>query len=136
VVLRMHHTDAAGILFFGKLFELADEVMEEAMESCGIFPGEALRHSPHLTPVVHAEGDYRRPMFLGSRLTATARIEALGNTSIRWRIDFLEKSGDIAASVGIVQVLIERKTGRKVALPKPIREKLGLLVTEGSAAKA
>ncbi|MBN8217545.1 MAG: acyl-CoA thioesterase [Spirochaetes bacterium] len=134
VVVRMHHTDAAGILFFGKLFELADEVLEEAMEHCGLPPGEALRRGSELTPVVHAEGDYKRPMFLGSRLTARARIEAFGNTSLRWRIDFVEAGGEVAATVGLVQVLVSRKNGRKLSLSKEIREKLGAILEPAPAA--
>ena len=37
ITMRMQHTDAAGILYFARLFDFAEDLMEDALEAHG-FP--------------------------------------------------------------------------------------------------
>ena len=41
VTVRLHHTDAAGVLFYGRLFELAQEALEEALAAARAAAGRA-----------------------------------------------------------------------------------------------
>lgn len=120
LTVRLHHTDAAGVLFYGRLFELVQEAFEAAMERCGLPLGELLRGGGFRIPVVHAEADYTAPVRVGDALTVSLAFAA-GNRSLRVTADLTDAAGRQVAAVTVVHAAVSAATGRSVPLPDELR---------------
>lgn len=116
VTVRLHHTDAAGVLFYGRLFELVQEAFEAALERCGLPLGELLRGGGFRIPVVHAEADYAAPIRAGDALTVSLAFKA-GNRSLRVTAGLTDAAGRRVASVTVVHAAVSAATGRPAPLP-------------------
>ncbi len=119
LTVRLHHTDAAGVLFYSRLFELVQEAFEAAMERCGVPLGELLRGGGFRIPVVHAEADYTAPVRAGDALTVSLAFAA-GNRSLRVRADLADAAGRRVAAVTVVHAAVSAATGRPVPLPEAL----------------
>jgi len=60
-VIRLHHTDAAGVVFFASLFTLAHECYEAFLDNVSPL-GKLLTDGDVLIPIVHAEADFKLPL--------------------------------------------------------------------------
>ena len=120
VTVRLHHTDAAGVLFYGRLFELVQEALEEALAAGGLPLGELLLDGGLCLPVVHAEADYAAPVRVGDRLEVRLAFEA-GDRSLRVGAEFADATGRQVASTRVVHAAVDRATGRAVPLPDALR---------------
>ena len=76
--IRLHHTDAAGLLFFADQFKLAHDAYESFMESIGYPFAPLLRTSQYLLPIVHAEADYGAALSTGDKITIQVTAERVG----------------------------------------------------------
>ena len=119
--LRLRDTDAAGVIYFANIFDLAHEAFEAFMESVGMDIGLILRSTHFDLPVVHAEADFRKPILPGDRLHIDIVTERLGDTSFTLHYKVRNTDGDIAAEVGITHVVIDRKEGVKKQVTKELR---------------
>lgn len=62
--IKLHETDAAGLLFFSQQFKLIHDAYEELLDSRrDRFRGHAKKED--FLPIVHAEADYKKPLFVG-----------------------------------------------------------------------
>lgn len=120
VTVRLHHTDAAGVLFYGRLFELAQEAFEEALAAGGLSLADLLRDGGFRLPVVHAEADYRSAVRVGDVLEVRTAFEA-GNRSLRVEADFVDAAGRQVATVRVVHAVVDQATGTAVELPDAVR---------------
>lgn len=120
VTVRLHHTDAAGVLFYSRLFELVQESFEEALRAGGLpLPG-LLRDGGFGLPVVHVEGDYRSAVRVGDVLEVRLAFEA-GDRSLQVNAEFVDATGRQVASTRVVHAAVDRATGRAVPLPDALR---------------
>ena len=120
VTVRLHHTDAAGLLFYGRLFELAQEAFEEGMEAGGVPIGELLRNGGFRLPVVHAEADYTAPVRVGDVVEVRLSFAA-GDRSLRVYADIVDATGRQVAAVTVVHAATSEVTGQTIALPDALR---------------
>ncbi len=120
VTVRLHHTDAAGVLFYGRLFELVQEALEEALGTGGLPLGELLRDGGFRLPVVHAEADYTAPVRAGDVLEVRLTFEA-GDRSLRVVADFVDPSGRKVAAARVVHAAVAAATGTAAPLPDAVR---------------
>lgn len=61
-------TDAAGVVYFASGLEICHEAYEESLEVAGISLQQMLIEKTIALPIVHAEIDFRRPIFCGDLL--------------------------------------------------------------------
>lgn len=120
VTVRLHHTDAAGVLFYGRLFELAQEALEEALAAGGLPLGELLRGGGFRLPVVHAEADYTAPVRAGDVLEVRLAFQA-GDRSLRVGAEFVDAAGRQVAAARVVHAAVSVATGTAVPLPDAVR---------------
>ena len=123
VRIAFHHADPAGVVFFGKLFEIAHGVYEEAAASRKSAEGFAVwfQNQDFAFPIRHAEADYLAPMHAGEVLTARIFVESVSESSWVLRCDFT-KGRKVLAVVKTVHVCVAKATGVKAPLPASIRK--------------
>ncbi len=71
--VRLQDTDATGVLYFPRQFQMAMEAFEEFLKHRG-YSLRQLLESNYLMPVVHAEGDYLAPVMVGDVLEVRLRV--------------------------------------------------------------
>lgn len=120
--IYLHHTDAAGRLFFAQQFYLIHEAKEHFLESLGLGIKELLDHPVVVFPLVHAESDYRTVLEAGDRIDIAVGIEKIGETSVVFNF-IISKSGVVAGTARTVSVAADKITHKKVPIPAEWRRK-------------
>ena len=120
IVVRFEHCDAAGIMFYPRLFALVNEIVEDwfaAMEH----PFAALHIEQRKgVPTVELEAEFVRPICMGERLTQSLRVLHVGHSSCRLlheaRVD-----GALAARFEHALVFVDLTTMKSQEWPLDLR---------------
>lgn len=120
--ISLGDTDAAGVLFYPRLFEFAQRSFEAFVAKAGL-PLERWLDEGLLAPVVHVEADYRAPLRLGEAITVETTVESIGDSSFRMAHVIRRADGALAAEALIVHACIESE-GRSTRVPERIRRAL------------
>lgn len=116
--IYLHHTDAAGRLFFANQFYLIHEAKEEFFRSLGLDIASILSDPRYTFPLVHAESDYKALLQTGDEVVIQVRIEKIGETSVTFAFNIYKTDGTLAGTSRTVNVAVDRKTSLKTPLPQ------------------
>lgn len=122
--VKLHQTDAAGLLFFGNYFTLAHDAYQAFVESTGYSFAKILNDTEYLAPIVHAEGDYKAPLFVGDKVTVHLKADNIGTTSFTLGYEMVGARGEAIAKVSTVHVWVSRTDMQKRPLPDWLRAAL------------
>ena len=123
-VVRLHDTDAAGLLFFANQFKMAHDAYESFLEHIGFSFTRILRDEDFLLPIVHAEADYKERLRAGDRLTVCVKIERIGDSSFVLSYDLFTAGDRSVGAVRTVHVCTDKVSGSKRRLPDDLRQAL------------
>ncbi|MBN1467029.1 acyl-CoA thioesterase [candidate division KSB1 bacterium] len=121
--VRLHQTDAAGILFHSKIFELAFDAYAEFLHAHGVSVSAIIHTADYTMPYIHAEADYLAPLTVDDPVTIVMRVEKIGATSFTLTYD-LSADGRLVGRVKTAHVTVSKETGQKIPLPDAIRRSL------------
>ena len=124
--ILMHHTDAAGIIFFTSLFELAHDCYESFLDP-DFSLASVIEQGEILMPIVHAQADYNSPIKLGQKLTIEMNLNKTGTTSFELGYKFRNESSKIAAEVAITHVVLQMNTWKPIEIPDTLKSVLSKL---------
>lgn len=124
--IRLHDTDAAGVLFFAHLLRQAHDAYETFMESAGLDLPRLLRQGPHL-PLVHTEADYLAPLRHGDRGRIRLSLAKLGKSSFTLAYAWRREDGTLCARALSVHVAMDPASGRSIPLPPELSAALDKL---------
>ena len=122
--VKLHDTDAAGLLFFGHQFKMAHDAYEKFMESIGFDFAHIINESDYLIAIVHTEADFKRALYVGDKLNIQLRVDGIGDSSYTLAYDLLDKDQNSAGTVKTVHVCIDKKDRQKRTLPESLRAAL------------
>jgi acyl-CoA thioester hydrolase len=121
-MVRWTDADAAGRIYYPKVFDYAGDCEWELLRSIGITRKQS--GNPYDFPRVHAECRFKKTLELGASFIIRFRVDKLGRTSIRYGFEiFLEKEPDDVAASGSVTVVV-LADGKPTAIPPHIRSAL------------
>lgn len=123
-IVKLHETDAAGLLFFSQQFKLFHDAYEELLDRLGFGFSTLFKKKNYFLPIVHAAADYKKPLFVGDRLNIDVTVGHIGETSLSFTYRLLNDKKIVVGTGKTVHVAISRKTGKKIPLPKEIRTAL------------
>lgn len=121
--IRLHDTDAAGIIFFANQFKLIHDAYEDLLEKFGWSFKTMLKNTKYFLPIVHAESDYKIPVFVGDKIAITIKVGHIGTTSFSFEYT-LKRGKTLVGTAQTVHVTIDQKTRKKIPLPPAIRSAL------------
>ncbi len=121
--VRLHDTDAAGLLFFANQFKMAHDCYESFLYDNGLSFLTILAERDYLLAIVHAEADFTKTLAVGQELTIEMKASRIGNTSFTLGYRILSDEGEVG-TVSTVHVCVDVDTGRKRALPEELVEVL------------
>ena len=128
--IKLHETDAAGLLFFSNQFKIIHDAYESLLEKIGFGFAELIRHQSFFLPIVHAEADYKKPLFVGDVVEIQVTIEKVGQTSFTFAYKLLNARKELVGTARTVHVTMDKKTHTKIPLPSDMREKIEDLYTQ------
>lgn len=129
-VIRLRHTDAAGLFYAPRLMEMAQDAFEALQSASGVALQERLEGSGPLLPTVHCEADFMRPIRLGEEIAVEIRLGRRGRRSFTLAYLFRSPAGEEVARGATVHVAMDRATGTSTELTDGMARILGFL--EGS----
>ncbi|MEW5983867.1 MAG: thioesterase family protein [Acidobacteriota bacterium] len=127
VSVRFHEADFRGILFFGRILQLAHEVYEDFVVSAlGVTWDEYFAAPDWLVPIKHAEATFHRPLRPGRPFVAEVGVGRLSESSFDLVTRFLD-TGDpsphLCAETRTVHVFVDGRF-QKTPIPATIRARL------------
>lgn len=131
--IKLHETDAAGILFFSRQFQIIHDAYEVVLEKIGFGFPELLNNQSFFLPIVHAESDYKKPVYVGDLLEIEVRVKTLGKTSFSFEYAISNHKKELVGTAVTVHVTIDKKTKAKIAIPDLMREKIEVLLKDDSS---
>jgi len=115
--VRLHDTDAAGVLFFAHLLRHAHDAYESLMAAAGLPLQDLIRDGIAL-PIVHADADYLAPIRHGDRIRVEVSVSDIRRRSFSLAYRFLDCRGGLRAQAGTVHVLTGSE--REPVLPEAL----------------
>ena len=121
--IRLHDTDAAGVVYFASVFRIAHEAYEDFLGNIGFRLARMMKAGDVALPIVHAEADYALPLRLGEMISIEATVDQVGRSSFGMRYRLL-RGDKTCAVVQTVHVAIDPTSGKKRPLPSGLRNLL------------
>jgi 1,4-dihydroxy-2-naphthoyl-CoA hydrolase len=122
--IKLHDTDAAGVVFFVNYFRIAHTAYEAFLKSIGCGLDYIIRHSDYLILIAHAEADYERAFQLGNVVTISLKATRIGQSSFEITATINDDQGRLGTTVKTVHVAVSKQTAEKIELPETIRRGL------------
>ncbi len=117
--VRWADVDAAGRIYYPRIFDYAGEGEWELLHSAGLSRKEL--GNTYDFPRVHAECHFKKMLDLGARFTIRLWPGKLGRTSIRYNFEvFLDGERNEAAANGSVTVVVLHN-GKPAEIPAQLR---------------
>jgi len=118
--------DAAGVMFYGKVFELCHSAFESFVASQKKYK-EYFASTEFAFPIIHTEAAYTLPLIPGEEVEVEIFLGETKNSSFSLHYRIKKASGEIAVEVKTVVVAVEKMKWQKIALPPYINELLRTL---------
>ena len=120
-VIRLRHTDAAGVIYFADIFTLAHECYEAFMDQ-HLPLGDILQQGQYIAPIVHADADIAKPMRLSDKITIELQLANTGNSSFELAYKFINKQNEQTANAKTIHVVLQTNTRKPVKIPQRFKE--------------
>jgi len=128
VPVRFDEADARGILFYGRLQELAHRVFEDFVVAELVSTWDDWFLAPDfIVPIKHAEATFHRPMRPGRSYRAELDVVRLGESSFDVRVRFVDDAAPApvaCAETRVSHVFADAQRFRKIPIPSAIRASL------------
>ena len=122
--VKLHQTDAAGLLFFAQQFTVCHDAYELFMESIDADFATLLGSKNYQLAIVHAESDFKKPLFVGDRLRIELTIGRVGESSYTINYELFDVNDTIVGTASTVHVCIDKGTQETRSLPEDLKNEL------------
>lgn len=130
--VRFQDVDAAGTIFFPRVFEYFSDAYLDLLLAAGLdVPGDLARRTA-AAPLVHSEADYLAPLFFGDPVDVEVVLAHVGGSSTAFAHRIRKLDGTVAVIGQTVHVWVDGKTFDPVPVPEALR---AYLAKSAAAAK-
>jgi YbgC/YbaW family acyl-CoA thioester hydrolase len=120
--IRFQDVDAAGIIFYPRLFSYCHDVLVSFFAAAGVPLHEHLREPSWIAPIRHAEADYLRPLRFGDRVEVAivAAEVAESEVALGFRVA-RTTSQEVCALVQSVHTFVSVESFQRCPVPELLR---------------
>jgi len=124
--VRFQDVDAAGVLFFGRIYDYLHLAYEEFWVSAGVDRAYFFAGAPWVVPIAHSEADYKAPIRHGDTITVTIQVAKVGRASfeLRYVVTGPGGAGDRRVTARTVHAFATRESEGRLkptAIPDDLR---------------
>ena len=119
-LIRFHHCDPAGIVFYPQFYVLLHEVQEDFLAHIG-FPEHQMIESGHGVPIVDMKTHFMGMCRNGDTVQISLALTRLGNSSIGMRYS-IQRGQKTALQANAVVVYSRLPGGQPERLPDSLRQ--------------
>lgn len=124
IFIPFHMADPAGIIFYGHVFTLAHEALEDYIQQhVQIKWEEWFNNKEWFVPIKESYADFKRPIFVGKECQVKVQPTSIGKTSIGFLYSF-SQMGNLCCEVKTLHVFCDKITKSKRGIPESIRKKI------------
>jgi YbgC/YbaW family acyl-CoA thioester hydrolase len=113
--------DAAGILFFSRVFELFHSAYEEFIQT-GDLEIDYFKFEKYAVPVLKIEADFKAPIRLHETLNIVIRVTQIKDSTFELTTDLVDEKGTTRATVKSVHIFVNINDFSKTNIPDDIRQ--------------
>lgn len=122
----MQDADAAGVVFYGKVYEMAQEAFEAMIESFDFPINRIIYQSEIIFPVIHSQAEYPAPVRLGHEVEIQILLGKISDSSFTLVYRFIHNES-VVCTVKTIQVAVNRKKWEKDLIPGHFKHDLSNL---------
>jgi len=121
--VRFQDVDAAGVLFYGRVYDYSHVAYEEFWASMGVDRAWVFSRADFLIPIAHSEADYRKPVLHGERIVVRVDVTRVGRASfsLGYRVTGPGGAGDVRAEVKTAHAFVEKASMKPIPIPENLR---------------
>jgi YbgC/YbaW family acyl-CoA thioester hydrolase len=121
--INFYDCDPAGVLFFGRIFELCHSAYEELIAGFDL-KEDYWNNEEYIVPILNSEAHYRKPMKYGEDISVEIKVSKLKSSS--FELDFVCRNDkdEECTHVRTVHVCVDKSTWKKQPLKKEIHSRL------------
>ena len=120
-LIRFHHCDPAGIVFYPQYFILFHELLEDWFNrGLGLNYADLISKERRGLPTAHIDCDFRIPSKIGDTVQMQLAVKRIGNTSITLAVS-VRGGTELRVTANQVLVLISLEDGSLVPIPESLR---------------
>jgi 4-hydroxybenzoyl-CoA thioesterase len=123
-LIRFHHCDPAGIVFYPQYFVLFHELMEDWFnEGLGVNYGHFISVERLGVPLLRTECEFLAPSKIGDTLSLSLSVVRIGNSSLQFAIK-ASADGELRVRANFTIALMSLDTRRAVPFPAELRARI------------
>jgi len=120
-LIRFHHCDPAGIVFYPQYFILFHELLEDWFNrGLGLNYADLISKERRGLPTAHIDCDFRIPSKIGDTVQMQLSVKRVGNSSITLAVS-VRAGAEIRVTANQVLVLISLEDGSVLSVPPDLR---------------
>lgn len=125
--VKFQDVDAAGVLFYARLFDYLHGAYEGLLESAGCPLPKVLSEKQWIAPLRHAEADYFLPLTFGTRITVHVAFADLQESEVSLGYRVVTEDGLVAAVGQTVHTFLDAVTRQRRPVPVELTRILGVV---------
>ncbi|RPI69861.1 MAG: acyl-CoA thioesterase [Ignavibacteriales bacterium] len=117
--INFYDCDAAGVLFFARIYELCHSAYEAMIESFSL-EEDYWDNDDYIVPIIKSEASYHKPLKYGDVVSIKINVVQLRSSSFELHYEFRNDKDEITNKVKTVHVFVDKKTWKKKEMKKEI----------------
>jgi 1,4-dihydroxy-2-naphthoyl-CoA hydrolase len=115
--IQLRDTDAAGVVYFTNFMAICHGAYEAALSAAGIDLRSLVSGSEIALPIVHASGDFKRPLYCGDRVQVLLISTRISESEFQVNYRLCLADGKVAGTVLTKHVAIGVLDRKRISLP-------------------
>jgi 1,4-dihydroxy-2-naphthoyl-CoA hydrolase len=121
--INFYDCDPAGILFFGRIFEICHAAYEDLIGSFNL-KSDYWSNKNFAVPIMHTEAEYLLPLKAGDNVTVEVAVCKLKNSSFELRYTCRNEKNKVTNEVRTVHIFIDKKEWKKIPIDPEVKQNL------------
>ena len=132
--VSFYDCDPAGILFFGRIYEICHSAYEELIGTFGL-EEDYWSNDKYAVPIIRSEAEYINVIKYGNVINTEISVSEIKTSSFVLNFECKSETDEVCAKVKIVYVFVDKKNWKKTNIKEKIRAGLLKYTNESSSIK-
>lgn len=121
--INFYDCDPAGIMFYGRVYELCHAAYEAMIESCNL-NYDYWTNDKFIVPIIKSEASYHKPMKYGEEISVEIEVAQLKSSSFELVYECKNTKGEKCVKIRTVHVFVDKNNWEKTDIVYEVREGL------------